>query len=115
MNDNIELIEMGEEEGDESVVKDAEDQLKALKTEAARRQVEAMLSGEADSNDTYIEVHSGAGGTESQDWANMLLRMYTAGPKRSASRWKCWKCMTVKKPASSPRPSWSRATMPMAG
>lgn len=83
MKDNIELIEMGEEEGDESVVKDAEDQLKALKTEAARRQVEAMLSGEADGNDTYIEVHSGAGGTESQDWANMLLRMYTRWAERS--------------------------------
>ncbi|MDH4440660.1 MAG: peptide chain release factor 2 [Rhizobium sp.] len=83
MRDNIELIEMGEEEDDESVVKDAEDQLKALRTEAARRQVEAMLSGEADSNDTYIEVHSGAGGTESQDWANMLLRMYTRWAERS--------------------------------
>ncbi|MCJ8518964.1 peptide chain release factor 2 [Pseudorhizobium tarimense] len=76
LNDNVELIELGEEEGDESVVKDAEEALKALKTEADRRQVEAMLSGEADSNDTYMEVHSGAGGTESQDWANMLLRMY---------------------------------------
>ena len=75
--DNIELIELGEEEGDEAIVKDAEDALKALKAEANRRQVEAMLSGEADSNDTYVEVHSGAGGTESQDWANMLLRMYT--------------------------------------
>ncbi len=76
LNDNIELIEMGEEEGDEGIVKDAEDALKALKIESDRRQVEAMLSGEADSNDTYLEVHSGAGGTESQDWANMLLRMY---------------------------------------
>ena len=82
MNDNIELIEMGEEEGDESVVKDAEDQLKALKTEAARRQVEAMLSGEADGNDTYIEVHSGAGGTESQDWAEILSRMYRRWAER---------------------------------
>jgi len=82
LNDNVELIEMGEEEGDESVVKDAEDALKSLKAEAARRQVEAMLSGEADSNDTYLEVHSGAGGTESQDWANMLLRMYTRWAER---------------------------------
>ena len=73
LNDNVELIELGEEEGDASVVKEAEE---ALKIEADRRQVEAMLSGEADSNDTYVEVHSGAGGTESQDWANMLLRMY---------------------------------------
>ncbi|NMN69947.1 peptide chain release factor 2 (bRF-2) [Rhizobium sp. 57MFTsu3.2] len=82
LNDNVELIEMGEEEGDENVVKDAEDALKSLKAEAARRQVEAMLSGEADSNDTYLEVHSGAGGTESQDWANMLLRMYTRWAER---------------------------------
>jgi len=82
LTDNVELIEMGEEEVDESVVKDAEDALKGLKAEAARRQVEAMLSGEADSNDTYLEVHSGAGGTESQDWANMLLRMYTRWAER---------------------------------
>lgn len=76
MTDSIELIEMGEEEGDEQVVKEAEDALKALKAESGKLQVEAMLSGEADGNDTYLEVHSGAGGTESQDWANMLLRMY---------------------------------------
>ena len=77
MNDNIELIELGEMEGDQDIIKDAEESLKALKTESAKLQVEAMLSGEADGNDTYLEVHSGAGGTESQDWANMLLRMYT--------------------------------------
>ncbi|MEZ2221072.1 peptide chain release factor 2 [Rhizobium sp. RCC_161_2] len=80
--DNVELIKLGEEEGDADVVREAEEALKALKTEAARRQVEAMLSGEADSNDTYVEVHSGAGGTESQDWANMLLRMYTRWAER---------------------------------
>ena len=83
LRDNVELIELGEEEGDASIVKDAEDALKVLKTEAARKQVEAMLSGEADGNDTYLEVHSGAGGTESQDWANMLLRMYTRWAERS--------------------------------
>ncbi|MCF1449174.1 MULTISPECIES: peptide chain release factor 2 [Rhizobium/Agrobacterium group] len=83
MKDNIELIEMGEEEGDESIVKEAEDGLKALKAESGKLQVEAMLSGEADGNDTYVEVHSGAGGTESQDWANMLLRMYTRWAERS--------------------------------
>lgn len=81
--DNIELIELGEEEGDDDIIKDAEAALKALKGEASRRQVEAMLSGEADANDTYVEVHSGAGGTESQDWANMLLRMYTRWAERS--------------------------------
>ncbi|WP_186827627.1 peptide chain release factor 2 [Allorhizobium terrae] len=83
MLDNIELIEMGEEEGDASIVKEAEDALKALKAESGRLQVEAMLSGEADGNDTYVEVHSGAGGTESQDWANILLRMYTRWAERS--------------------------------
>ncbi|TCR04672.1 peptide chain release factor 2 (bRF-2) [Neorhizobium sp. JUb45] len=82
LNDNIELIEMGEDEGDEAIIKDAEDALRALRAEANRRQVEAMLSGEADSNDTYVEVHSGAGGTESQDWANILLRMYTRWAER---------------------------------
>ncbi|OLP43283.1 peptide chain release factor 2 [Rhizobium oryziradicis] len=83
MLDNIELIEMGEEEGDASIVKEAEDGLKALKAESGKLQVEAMLSGEADGNDTYVEVHSGAGGTESQDWANILLRMYTRWAERS--------------------------------
>ncbi|MDI7864419.1 peptide chain release factor 2 [Rhizobiaceae bacterium n13] len=82
LSDNIELIEMGEEEGDVDIVKDAEEALKALKAEATRRQVEAMLSGEADANDTYLEIHSGAGGTESQDWANMLLRMYIRWAER---------------------------------
>ena len=77
MKDNIELIELGEMEDDQDVVREAEEALKALKTESARLQVEAMLSGEADGNDTYLEIHSGAGGTESQDWASMLLRMYT--------------------------------------
>ncbi|MFB9791148.1 MULTISPECIES: peptide chain release factor 2 [Shinella] len=83
LKDNIELIELGEEEGDADIVKEAENALKVLKVEAARKQVEAMLSGEADANDTYLEVHSGAGGTESQDWANMLLRMYTRWAERS--------------------------------
>lgn len=82
LQDNIDLIELGEEEGDADIVKDAENALKELRSEANRRQVEAMLSGEADSNDTYVEVHSGAGGTESQDWANMLLRMYTRWAER---------------------------------
>ena len=82
LSDNVELIELGEEEGDADIVKEAEDALKALKAESGRQQVEAMLSGEADSNDTYLEVHSGAGGTESQDWANILLRMYTRWAER---------------------------------
>ncbi len=77
LEDNVGLIELGEAENDGSVVADAERALKALKTETARRELEALLSGEADGNDSFLEVHAGAGGTESQDWANMLLRMYT--------------------------------------
>src|SRR5262249_30227219 len=73
---NVGMIELGEAENDAGVVADAEAALKRLKTEVARRELEALLSGEADSFDTFLEVHAGAGGTESQDWANMLLRMY---------------------------------------
>ena len=82
LDDNIGLIELGEEEGDEDVITEAEAALKTLRDEAARRELEALLSGEADANDTYLEVHSGAGGTESQDWANMLLRMYLRWAER---------------------------------
>ena len=82
IRDNLELIEMGEAESDADVVKDAEAALNELKVEAARRQVETLLSGEADANDCFVEIHSGAGGTESQDWANMLLRMYTRWAER---------------------------------
>ena len=82
LDDNIELIAMGEEEGDQSVVADAEDAIRALRGEAKARQIETLLSGEADANDTYLEVHAGAGGTESQDWASMLLRMYTRWAER---------------------------------
>jgi peptide chain release factor 2 len=82
LDDNVGLIELGEEEGDDEVVREAEGQLRELKSELERRQIEALLSGEADTNDTYLEIHSGAGGTESQDWANMLLRMYTRWAER---------------------------------
>jgi peptide chain release factor 2 len=80
--DNAELIAMGEEEGDQGIIAEAENAIRALKSEIARLQVEALLSGEADGNDCYLEVHSGAGGTESQDWASMLLRMYTRWAER---------------------------------
>ena len=82
LQENIDLIELGEMESDQEIIQVAEASLKAMLTEVSRRQVEAMLSGEADGNDTYVEVHSGAGGTESQDWANMLLRMYTRWAER---------------------------------
>jgi peptide chain release factor 2 len=77
LEDQLTLIELGEAEKDQRAIADAEDALKRLKVEVDRRQLEALLSGEADSNDSYLEVHAGAGGTESQDWANMLMRMYT--------------------------------------
>ncbi|MEP2945174.1 MAG: peptide chain release factor 2 [Lentilitoribacter sp.] len=86
ISDNAELIEMGEEEGDDEIVTEAEEALRALQKEAARQQIESLLSGEADGNDSYLEIHSGAGGTESQDWANMLMRMYTRWAERSGMK-----------------------------
>ncbi|QFU16357.1 peptide chain release factor 2 [Microvirga thermotolerans] len=82
LEDAITLIELGDAEGDEETVREGEEQIRALQAEAARRQVETLLSGEADANDTYLEVHSGAGGTESQDWAAMLQRMYARWAER---------------------------------
>ncbi|WAC26845.1 peptide chain release factor 2 [Ancylobacter sp. SL191] len=82
LNDNVELIELGEMEDDEGIVAEAAAALAKLKAEVARRQLEALLSGEADANDSYLEVHAGAGGTDSQDWALMLLRMYTRWAER---------------------------------
>ncbi|WP_107497990.1 peptide chain release factor 2 [Thalassobius sp. I31.1] len=76
LSDNVELIELGEMEEDEDVIKDAEEALKALVEKAAEKELEALLDGEADSNDTFLEINSGAGGTESCDWASMLARMY---------------------------------------
>ncbi|SHE39108.1 bacterial peptide chain release factor 2 (bRF-2) [Loktanella atrilutea] len=74
--DNVELIEMGEMEDDAEIVSDAEEALTALKARAAEKELEALLNGEADGNDTFLEINAGAGGTESCDWANMLARMY---------------------------------------
>ena len=82
LDDNLDLIELGELEGDEAIVAEAEAAIRSLGGEIKARQVETMLSGEADANDTYLEVHAGAGGTESQDWASMLLRMYTRWAER---------------------------------
>ncbi len=76
LSDNIELIELGEMEEDAEVIQEAEDALGALAVKAAKKELEALLDGEADSNDTFLEVNSGAGGTESCDWASMLARMY---------------------------------------
>jgi len=76
LRDSIELAEMAEAEGDSSLVDEAHASLKAAQQRAAKAELEALLSGEADSNDAYIEFNSGAGGTESQDWTEMLMRMY---------------------------------------
>ena len=77
LRDNVELIELADAEGEAAVAADAENALAALRDKAAKMEIESLLSGEADANDCYLEVHAGAGGTESQDWAEMLLRMYT--------------------------------------
>ena len=74
--DNVELIELGEMEDDAEVVADAEAALKSLAEKAAQKELEALLDGEADGNDAFLEINSGAGGTESCDWASMLARMY---------------------------------------
>ena len=76
LKDNVELIELGEAEGDGEIVAEAEASLKALKEMAAAKELEALLDGEADGNDTFLEINAGAGGTESCDWASMLARMY---------------------------------------
>lgn len=77
LSDTLELVELAEMEDDESIVEDAVESLKALQNKMKRAELEALLSGEADGNDSYLEIHSGAGGTESQDWASMMTRMYT--------------------------------------
>jgi peptide chain release factor 2 len=76
IDENVELIELGELEGDQGIVADAEAVLQAMRPEVAKQELQTLLSGEADANDCYVEIHAGAGGTESQDWASMLLRMY---------------------------------------
>ena len=82
VNDNVEFLAMGTEEGDASIVEDAEKALIQLQQDVAKYQLESLLSGEADMNDAYLEVNSGAGGTEAQDWAQILLRMYTRWAER---------------------------------
>jgi peptide chain release factor 2 len=82
-NDNLELAQMGEDEGDNSIVQDAENELVKIADKLRRLELESLLSGEADANDCFIEIHPGAGGTESQDWASMLLRMYMRWAEKS--------------------------------
>ena len=76
LRDNLDLIELGDSEGDAVIVAEAESSIKALVVQAAAKELEALLDGEADANDTFLEINAGAGGTESCDWASMLARMY---------------------------------------
>ena len=94
LEDSIELIEMGEMEDDAEIISDAEATIKKLVATAAKKELEALLNGEADANDTFLEVHSGAGGTESCDWASMLARMYV--------RWAEKKGYSVERQAETP-------------
>jgi peptide chain release factor 2 len=82
LNDALGLLEMAEAENDAAMVSDAEKTIEALSKRAEGLRLQSMLSGEADANDSYLEVHAGAGGTESQDWAEMLFRMYTRWAER---------------------------------
>ncbi|MGZ3198670.1 MAG: peptide chain release factor 2 [Croceibacterium sp.] len=82
MADAVEFVELGEAEGDDAVIADGLETLARLAQRADADKVQALLAGEADANDTYLEVHAGAGGTESQDWAEMLLRMYSRWAER---------------------------------
>jgi len=83
LEDTIALAEMAEEEGDEASLDEAQTILAALEKRASKAEIQALLSGEADANDCFLEVHSGAGGTEANDWANMLLRMYVRWAQQS--------------------------------
>src|ERR1043166_10013062 len=82
MADAVEFVELGEAEGDDAVVSEGLETLARLATRAEADKIEALLAGEADANDAYLEVHAGAGGTESQDWAEMLQRMYVRWAER---------------------------------
>jgi len=75
--DALEMIELAEAEDEPELVAEAEANLASLKAEVSKRELESLLSGDADANDCYVEIHAGAGGTEAQDWAEMLVRMYT--------------------------------------
>lgn len=81
-HDASEMIELAADEGDVGLVAEAEGQLRAVRSLAAEQELQSLLSGEADGNDCYVEIHAGAGGTESQDWASMLFRMYNRWAER---------------------------------
>lgn len=103
LTDNLDMIEMAEAEGDADIVAESEAAISRLFSQAERMEVETLLSGEADSNDSYLEVHAGAGGTESQDWASMLLRMYLRWAEKRDLRPKLLKRRPEKRRALNPR------------
>jgi peptide chain release factor 2 len=103
--DNLELAELAEAEDDAATLDEAAKALQDTRARAGRLQLEALLSGEADSNDTYLEVHAGAGGTESQDWALILMRMYTRWAERRGFKVEVVEESQGGRPASSRRPS----------
>ncbi len=76
LSDAVDMIEMAEEEGDEAIISETEKDIAKLQAEVEKRQLESLLSGEADDKDAFLNVNAGAGGTEAQDWGQMLLRMY---------------------------------------
>ena len=76
LSDTVELAELADMDGDAALLEEAATALKALQSKADSAELQALLSGEADGNDCFVEIHPGAGGTEAQDWAEMLLRMY---------------------------------------
>ena len=84
--DGVEMIELAAAEGDAGLVRESEDALRQLSARAAELEMQSLFSGEADGNDCYLEIHAGAGGTESQDWASMLLRMYSRWAERHGFR-----------------------------
>ncbi|MBL9098953.1 MAG: peptide chain release factor 2 [Alphaproteobacteria bacterium] len=86
-NDSVDMIELASAEGDAAMVKEAEESLRATAARAGDLEMQSLLSGEADGNDCYLEIHAGAGGTESQDWASMLFRMYTRWAERRGFKW----------------------------
>lgn len=113
--DALGLIELAEAEGDEDTVNAALADLEGFAAEAKRLEIESLLSGEADANDAYLEVNAGAGGTEAQDWAQMLLRMYMRWAERRGYKVTLTEQSEGEQAASSPRPCRSAAPMPMAG
>ena len=83
LNNTYEMIEMAEAEGEADLLAEAEKQFESMEKGFEKLELESLLSGEGDKNDAFIEIHSGAGGTESQDWASMLLRMYERWAEKS--------------------------------